>query len=76
MSVDVWCSGRRGDGKPPSMWNVLDRHTWPNHQPHGRFRPCFLAGSTIVCCGHARQGQRARLFDFRITWSAEKEVNG
>jgi hypothetical protein len=29
LQAVVWCSGRRDDGKCPSRWNVLNRHTWP-----------------------------------------------
>jgi hypothetical protein len=44
LQAVVWCSGRRGDGKPPSMWNVLDRHTpgpTTSYNPIRRLDPAF-----------------------------------
>jgi len=73
------CSGRRDDGEAPSMWNVLNRHTWPKFQPH---RAVYLDPSSSLpapqssCCGQATVPgtpvvQTFRLSDFKITGGAE-----
>jgi hypothetical protein len=74
LQAVLWCSGRTDDGKAQKHMERfgLDRHTWPNHNSVAAVWTLLsrrLHNRLLRC-------QRARLFDLRITWSAEKEVNG
>jgi hypothetical protein len=42
LQAVVWCSGRRDDGKVSGTFWFGPPHL-AQPQPHGRFRPCFLA---------------------------------